>query len=99
MIWNRSPTLRTTIGWMMPLARIDCASSCEPRIVDMAARLEVVRLEAIDVDFDRRRARRLRRVRNERAEAFAERGAFFHVIVTLANAEIADVARASALSV
>ena len=28
MIWKRSPTLRTTIGWMMPLARIDCASSC-----------------------------------------------------------------------
>jgi hypothetical protein len=27
MIWNRSPSLRTTIGWMMPLALIDSASS------------------------------------------------------------------------
>ena len=36
----------------------------QPRIVDVAARLKVVRLEAIDVGFDRRRARRFRHVGN-----------------------------------
>ena len=50
----------------------------EPRIVDRRARLKLVRRQAIDVDLGRRRAE-LGRVGNERAQSFAESGAFVHV--------------------
>src|SRR5882672_8050663 len=50
----------------------------QSRIVGGDSRLKLVRREAIDIRFDRRRAR-LGCVGNERAEAFAKRGAFVHI--------------------
>src|SRR5712691_3017820 len=50
----------------------------QSRIVGGDSRLKLVRREAIDIRFDRRRAR-LGCLGNERAEAFAKRGAFVHI--------------------
>ncbi len=51
----------------------------EPRVFEAMARLMLVRRDLIDVNLGRRAAVRvLGHVRDERAEAFAERGSFFH---------------------
>src|SRR5262249_27443929 len=62
--------------WLDDAARFDGAREVvEAAVADLAARLEAVRREAIDVDLDWRRPD-LGRVRNERAEALPEGGAF-----------------------
>ena len=48
----------------------------ESRVVDYDARLKVVRCEMVDVRFGCRCAGQFGRIRNERAETFAEGGAF-----------------------
>src|SRR5262249_27252323 len=52
----------------------------EPRIVDVQARLKVVRREAIDVGFRRGARGRLRQIGDERAETFAEGETLFHSV-------------------
>ena len=52
MIWKRSPTRRTTIGWMTPFARIDRAELVEPASSTWVRGWKSVRLRG-----DRRRPR------------------------------------------
>src|SRR5206468_7555450 len=50
----------------------------ELALVDGRARLKGVRRETVDIGLDRRRARQVGEVRNQGAEAFAERWPFIH---------------------
>ena len=67
----------------MPLALIDSRQLVELCVIHLHARLLLVRREQIDVDFERRLGARLRRVRNERAQPFAERGSSLDHVASL----------------
>ena len=84
---------------MMPLARIDRASSSSRPSSIVRARLELVRAQQIDVDVERRARRSAdaaRRVGNERAQAAAEGGRFSTMVwLRLAGGGAASRARNS----
>src|SRR5262249_15651477 len=74
-------------NWLNDAVRLNRSRQIiQPRVVHLPSRLKRVRHEAIDVDFERAEPR-FGGIGNERAEAFAESGAFVH---KLSTAEFAD---------
>ena len=74
------------IGWMMPFDSIDARQFVQPASSMWPRGWKRVGREPIDVDFERRAARRLGCVGNQRAQSFAEGGAFVHGRLTMLDA-------------